>query len=257
MSVGWGVGLSQWLDPNGTGTQFVDGMDSGGTPPPPPPPPPPGGGELDNGETVSNLSGGAGEWTHYTVELPSGATNLAVSMSGGSGDADLYTRDAGQPTTSSYDCRPYASGNNENCSAASPASGTYYISIRGYSAYSGVSLTVSWDDPTPPPPPPPPGGGDLDNGDTLTGLSGSTGAWDYYTIEVPAGATDLVVSMSGGSGDADLYLREGAQPTTSSYDCRPYASGNNENCTVASPVAGTYQRQSAASCALPGPDRYH
>lgn len=240
MSVGWGVGLSQWLDPNGTGTQFVDGMDSGGTPPPPPPPPPPGGGELDNGETVSNLSGGAGEWTHYTVELPSGATNLAVSMSGGSGDADLYTRDAGQPTTSSYDCRPYASGNNENCSAASPASGTYYISIRGYSAYSGVSLTVSWDDPAPPPPPPPPGGGDLGNGDTVTGLSGSTGAWDYYTIEVPAGATDLVVSMSGGSGDADLYLREGAQPTTSAYDCRPYQSGNNENCTVASPVAGTY-----------------
>ena len=40
--------------------------------------------------------------------------------------------------------------------------------------------------------------------------------------------------MSGGSGDADLYTRFGSQPTTSSYDCRPYASGNNESCPVAS-----------------------
>ena len=34
--------------------------------------------------------------------------------------------------------------------------------------------------------------------------------------------------MAGGSGDADLYVRYGSQPTTSSYTCRPYLNGNNE-----------------------------
>ena len=32
----------------------------------------------------------------------------------------------------------------------------------------------------------------------------------------------------GGTGDGDLYVRFGSQPTTSAYDCRPYASGNAE-----------------------------
>ena len=35
----------------------------------------------------------------------------------------------------------------------------------------------------------------------------------------------------GGTGDADMYVRSGSQPTTSTYNCRPYLSGNNETCT--------------------------
>jgi hypothetical protein len=35
-----------------------------------------------------------------------------------------------------------------------------------------------------------------------------------------------------GTGDADLYVRIGAAPTTATYDCRPYKTGSNESCTV-------------------------
>jgi hypothetical protein len=35
-----------------------------------------------------------------------------------------------------------------------------------------------------------------------------------------------------GTGDADLYVRRGAAPSTSSYDCRPYKSGSAETCSV-------------------------
>jgi serine protease len=35
-----------------------------------------------------------------------------------------------------------------------------------------------------------------------------------------------------GSGDADLYVRQGTAPTTSVYDCRPYKSGSVESCVV-------------------------
>jgi hypothetical protein len=35
-----------------------------------------------------------------------------------------------------------------------------------------------------------------------------------------------------GTGDADLYVRIGAAPTTATYDCRPYKTGSNESCSV-------------------------
>lgn len=47
-------------------------------------------------------------------------------------------------------------------------------------------------------------------------------------------ATSLVATLSG-SGDADLYVRRGAAPTLTSYDCRPYKSGSSESCTVEGP----------------------
>ena len=70
---------------------------------------------------------------------------MSVSISGGSGDADLYMRYGANPTTSTYDCRPYTSGNNETCTFNNPASGTWHISIRGYRAYSGVTLSYSYE----------------------------------------------------------------------------------------------------------------
>lgn len=84
------------------------------------------------------------------------------------------------------------------------------------------------------------GGSELQNGVAVSNLSGATGAELRYTMNVPAGATNLQFQISGGSGDADLYVRFGSAPTTSTFDCRPYLNGNNETCTIASPQTGTY-----------------
>jgi serine protease len=48
------------------------------------------------------------------------------------------------PTSSSYDCRPWKSGNAESCPIATPQSGTYYVMVQGYSAFSGVSLVANY-----------------------------------------------------------------------------------------------------------------
>ncbi|MCJ8273393.1 MAG: M20/M25/M40 family metallo-hydrolase, partial [Psychrosphaera sp.] len=52
--------------------------------------------------------------------------------------------------------------------------------------------------------PPPTGDGVLTNGVAVTGLSASTGSSVNYTMDVPAGATNINFAMSGGSGDADM-----------------------------------------------------
>jgi len=184
--------------------------------------------ELENGVPVSGLSASQGDSLNYTMEVPAGATNISFNISGGSGDADLYVRFGAAPTDTTYDCRPYRNGNNETCTGSS-SGGTYYIRVKAYTTFSGVTLTGSYTE----------GGGNPGDpiNETYSNISVARGAWTYYTVDLSAGYSDLDVSISGGSGDADLYVRQGAQPTTSSYDCRPYRWGNNETCSFTNPAS--------------------
>ncbi len=221
--VKFGYGLAQtkdavdYIDANG-----CDSSGGGGDPEPPT------GSELTNGQTVSNLSATTGDSLYYTLDVPAGATDLSFNINGGSGDADLYVRFGSEPTQSSYDCRPYQSGNTETCSISNVQAGTYYVMVNAYSSFSGLNLTGSFTEPST-------GGG---GGDSVsaTDLSGNSGEWTHYYVDIPAGMSSLDVTMSGGSGDADLYVRQGSQPTESNYECRPYRSGNNETCNIANPA---------------------
>jgi xanthomonalisin len=102
------------------------------------------GNALQNGVAVTGLSAAKNGQVTYTVAVPAGAKNLKVAISGGTGDADLYLRFGAAPTTSTYDCRPYITGNAETCSVASPKTGTYYVLLNGYAAFSGVTLKATW-----------------------------------------------------------------------------------------------------------------
>jgi serine protease len=102
------------------------------------------GNTLTNGVAVTDLSASTGNSLEYTMDVPSGASNLSFVISGGTGDADLYVKFGSAPTDSSYDCRPYKSGNEETCSFSSPQAGTYYVRVKAYSSFSGVSLKGSY-----------------------------------------------------------------------------------------------------------------
>ena len=65
---------------------------------------------------------------------------VMVKIYGGTGDADLYVKKGSAPSTSSYDCRPYTSGNTETCDMSSFGVGTYYIMVFGYRAVTGLNL---------------------------------------------------------------------------------------------------------------------
>jgi hypothetical protein len=102
-------------------------------------------GELVNGVAVTGIGGEAGSERHYAIEVPTGATQLTVVMSGGTGDADLYVRHGELPQEYVYDCRPFRPGNAETCTFTPPAAGYWHIMIRGYEAYSDVSLVATHD----------------------------------------------------------------------------------------------------------------
>ena len=194
------------------------------------PPPPVEAIELVNGETQSNIAGAAGEELLYRLDVPAGATNLAFSMSGGTGDADLYVKFGSEPSASDWDCRPYSAGNNESCAIDPVQSGSYFVKLIGYSAFTGVNLTGSYT------------AGDTPDagGETISNISVARRSWQHYTLEVPAGMSSLTVTTTGGSGDADLYVKFGSQPSKGSYDCRPNKNGNEESCVLNNPQAGVW-----------------
>ena len=92
----------------------------------------------------------------------------------------------------------------------------------------------------PPPPPPPPPATELFNGVTLSGLEVLRNDTIRYKLIVPNGATNLLFAMYGGTGDADMYVRRGAEPTNTAFDCRPFRFGNDETCFFPKPAAGVW-----------------
>ena len=103
------------------------------------------GGVLTKGVTVTGISQPtAGSSVNYTMVVPAGSTNVTFTMSGGTGDADMFVKLGSAPTDTVYDCRPYKSGNAETCTFASTTGGTYYVRLKAYSAFSGVSLVGNY-----------------------------------------------------------------------------------------------------------------
>ncbi|CAN5793908.1 hypothetical protein BH11PSE8_BH11PSE8_08660 [soil metagenome] len=271
---------------------------------------------LANDVPVSSLSGAVGTSTYYTLVVPAGATQAVFSIVGTSGDADLHVRYGSLPTQSAWDYRPYTATSNETVTVNAPTAGTWYVMVRAYSAYSGLTLRGRYTGGTPaatqlPVISPAPGSYSglvavslssatagavirytldgsapsassevyvapiqltattqvramgfasglansaiasgtytitnairaLTPGLSITGLSGATGSVANFRLAVPSGMSSVTLTLSGGTGDADLYVKYGQLATTSVWDQRPYLSGNNETVTINTPQAGDY-----------------
>jgi hypothetical protein len=167
-------------------------------------------GDADQGEDLAFTTG----------TLAAGS--YKVTLTGTSGDADLYVKVGSAPTHSVYDCRPYQGGSNESCDVTLTSSSKIYILVNGYGTGSNPFHIKVTGAAAPPP------AVDLSSfkyDDTVA----KSGEKRYQTATLPAGKYTFTMT---GSGDADLYVRTGAPPTTTSYECRPYTSGSNEICTV-------------------------
>jgi endonuclease I len=106
---------------------------------------------LELGESRLNLSAAKDQVLKFVTDVPANASALSFTLSGGSGDADMYVRYASEPSTSQYDCAPYLSGNNESCAISTVNAGRYYINLLAYQSFSGANLSVNYTITTPDP----------------------------------------------------------------------------------------------------------
>jgi hypothetical protein len=74
----------------------------------------------------------------------------------------------------------------------------------------------------------------------LSNLSGQMGSNAYYKLSIPPGLYSLQIQIYGGTGDCDLYVAYGHQPSLSDWQYRPYLHGNNESVTIYNPTPGDW-----------------
>ena len=171
--------------------------------------------------------------TFWSLAVPAGQSILSFSISGGTGDADLYVAERDQADADFLQLPPVPErelrnlhvlesrrrdlvGHAERLCGVFRCRADWHILERTHWRRPGARQRRSghrafW----------------------------SAGSKQFWRINTPAGKT-LKVKISGGTGDADLYVRFGSRPTTSTYACRPYLIGNNETCTLSNTSAGDY-----------------
>lgn len=168
-------------------------------------------------------------------------TGLSTSVNGGcSSDSD--------GTISSWSWNwgdGTAAGSGSTASHTYAAAGTYTVALTvtdngGATGTTSQSVTVSSSgDPDPSTP-------NLVNGTATSATSSATsGTWQYFKIQVPAGKAKLVVNLAatqscgllGCNPDLDLYVRQTAKPTTATYSCSPQTGSSTESCTLNNPAA--------------------
>jgi hypothetical protein len=191
----------------------------------------PGGGGGTYPGMREQTSASQGETLAFTTSAPAGTylVKMEHDPAAPGGDADLYVRAGSAPTTSTYDCRPYLDGSDEECRVTLTSTQTIHMHVNGYGAgENAFILTVTQESGGGTTPPPPTTWAGID--ESFTVARNEEKRWQ--TPPLAAGAYEFVLS---GGGDADLYVRVGSAPTTTLYDCRPYRSSSNETCVVNAP----------------------
>jgi PKD repeat protein len=166
------------------------------------------------------------------------STGLAVAFLDRSTDPD------GQVVSSQWSFGDGASSTEKNPTHSYAQAGTFAVSLtvtddKGATNTRSSNVTVAAQGQ--PDAGTPPGPGELASGVAVTGLSGAQDDERRFTISITQATQGaLVVALSGGTGDADLYIRFGAPPTPATYDFRPFKKTNAERVSIGAPRVGTY-----------------
>jgi hypothetical protein len=177
--------LSVTVGPSTSGRSFSANCSSGG-----------GDVTLTSGVPLTNQSVAASAWRYYSLNVPSGATEVRFATTNATGDADLYTNFGSKPTASTYLCRPYSASGNETCVHSSPSAGTWWVGVRGYAAatftITGTAVTsaqtyaISGN------------AGTAGAVVTAGGRSATTSSTGAYTISgLPAGSYSVIPAKAG------------------------------------------------------------
>ncbi|MEZ5355558.1 MAG: M36 family metallopeptidase [Bryobacteraceae bacterium] len=184
-------------------------------------------------------SGRASDFAWYFFEVAEGTAVGQVKMRGGTGDADLILIDpAGRFFGSSEGL-----DNNETIGVSKPMPGSWTLLVAPYDDYSGVEVSVRLAEPEYVAP-----------GRSVLNLAEAPGGELYFRTVVPRGAQRLTARISGGAGDADVFVRRGqavvCKPVSNIFfdrifNCTPRdggatGPGTNHAATVENPFPGDW-----------------
>ncbi|MCX7512632.1 PPC domain-containing protein [Frateuria sp. STR12] len=93
---------------------------------------------------MAGQAGSAGVATVYKLDVPAGALALNLRTYGGTGDVSVYVKVGAPGGPEDYDYKSVHRGNNEAVANTRPVAGTYYVTVVGETAYSGLGVMGSF-----------------------------------------------------------------------------------------------------------------
>jgi alpha-amylase len=177
------------------------------------------------------------EAKRYRLTVLNGAGSVSFDSGAVSGTRIFHFTSAGSGEQRARifvqsDCPSMGTGGDPKCTAP-PDSEPTKMSVS--LTYEGSALAATMANPM--------GPNSVVNSSTPVAIeSGQRGSDRFFYVEVPPGAATVkfaIEPLAGASGDADLFVKFGAQATPSSFDQRSRTPGTSaESITVASPRPG-------------------
>lgn len=81
---------------------------------------------------------------YYSFSIPVGATNLAISTTGSTGDADIYLNKDKARNTKTSTWKSIKSASTEKITLTTPVAGTYFLTLRAYTATTNTKVTLNY-----------------------------------------------------------------------------------------------------------------
>jgi hypothetical protein len=202
--------------------------------------------ELEGGELADDLDGTTGDERYFKVDVPPGRDWVKVILEGDDPDADIYAMWGDLPTTDDYDKKATTNDSNDTITFNSPESGDLYVLVHAYAGYTNASLRIEWD-----------GLEDGDDNEQQGGaggppaitslakavpalnLAGAPGSERLYSLSIPGGQSFASFALSGGTGNADLFVSFNEVPSAANADWQSAGTGASEKVVVTNPPAGT------------------
>lgn len=190
--------------------------------------------ELEPGAPVFDLTAEAScpNGPLFSFEVPNDASKLVLEMGNGVGNANLLIKKGSIPTRLDFDYFSGGPGNAERIEINLPEEGTWYVALDPRSNFAGARLVANLGvverpvrDRVPAP------GIEVDRANRVR----------FFSIDVPPGTARLDVDTSGGTGNADLYLRFVSPPNTRAFDAKSVTSTNAESVHILDPQGGNWK----------------
>jgi Dickkopf N-terminal cysteine-rich region len=211
--------------------------------------------KLSSGVALAGLQGNESSTAYYVLEDLRRGSGVTCATTGSIGDADLFVRIGSVPepyVDGANDCQSVTAGvSNQTCTAVNRLlqSSPVYVAVHAATAFEGLTLKCTVRQGSG-------GGGDvggggggnvgtgtanttfvsLSNGRPLRDQNASPKQTKHYKLKkgVTAGE-EVTCSLSGGTGDGDLFVRFGSRANPSKPQvnaCYTTSSGLNDRCTT-------------------------
>ncbi|WP_235502956.1 PKD domain-containing protein, partial [Kitasatospora sp. Root187] len=92
----------------------------------------------------THVSNTVQNYSYFYLYVPAGTASIKVTVTGGTGNADLYYSPTNWATTSNYTQRSANAGNSEALTISNPPAGYVYLSLYAVTNFDNVSITTQF-----------------------------------------------------------------------------------------------------------------